>query len=367
LPAVIAASSATITGSNINPNASFGGEGGAASPSGGTTQPGGTGGAAYGAAVYQGDGAFSLSSSQITSKWGARWRRRLDHLQRRYRRWWRRRARRRHLSGGDFAYADTAFAQPLPTGVPNCVNQGTETITDGGHNLEDSGSAGTCGLSTAKNDKLVTSAGLASAPEANGGTAIASTAIGVPTITTTWKSVSTMLASGTVYALTSTVAGDSITCTDTATGAYGAASATSSAVTVTAATSGPKIALTGLKQSHRTWAEKKRKHGPPVGTKFTFTLNAQATVALTFTTKSTGRKPKRKCVAPIKKNKKARHRTSTRTVGSLSVTRPAGKDSVVFSGRVGRRKLTAGKYEVTVTAKSSTGTSHEALSFTIKR
>jgi streptogramin lyase len=55
--------------------------------------------------------------------------------------------------------------------------------------------------------------------------------------------------------------------------------------------------ITGVHQSHSVWREghglatiSKEKHRAPVGTTFSFTLNEQAMVSITFTEKVTGRK-----------------------------------------------------------------------------
>jgi hypothetical protein len=87
-----------------------------------------------------------------------------------------------------------------------------------------------------------------------------------------------------------------------------------------------KPTISGLKQSSTKWIEKKpkaRKH-PSIGTTFSFTLNEQAQVTLTF------------------------------RAGTLTVTKAAGADRIAFSGKLTNgHKLKVGSYSVTVTAKAN--------------
>jgi hypothetical protein len=127
--------------------------------------------------------------------------------------------------------------------------------------------------------------------------------------------------------------------------------------------------LTAVGQSHKKWAEKKRrrKHKVPIGTSFRFTLNETATVKLTFTTKVKGRKVKHKCVRPTKRNSHAPKCTSAVTAGTLTVGGQSGANAVAFRGKVGRHKLRPGRYTVTITATAGTSTSSKSLTFTIVR
>jgi hypothetical protein len=132
--------------------------------------------------------------------------------------------------------------------------------------------------------------------------------------------------------------------------------------------------LSEIAESHRVWREgrklarisrRTRKH--PVGTTFSFRLNEQATVSLSFTTRVSGRKFGHKCVAAHKTNAKRRRFACTKTAGILTFSGHAGKNSVVFQGRLASgRKLKPGRYTLIIEASNSAGRSAPAgLAFTI--
>jgi hypothetical protein len=121
-----------------------------------------------------------------------------------------------------------------------------------------------------------------------------------------------------------------------------------------------------LAQSHRRWrvgsrlASTSRKPRAPIGTTFSFTLDQDAGVTLTFS--------QRRCVAPI--NAKRRRPMCTRTVarGSMSFAGHAGANRISFQGRISRtRKLRPGVYALTIVATNTAGqrSRPEALWFTI--
>jgi CSLREA domain-containing protein len=135
--------------------------------------------------------------------------------------------------------------------------------------------------------------------------------------------------------------------------------------------------LTGVGESNRRWrvgarlasfARKAKR--PPVGTRFSFTLNEAATVSFSFTQRVAGRKVRGKCVAQTTKNrhKPACKRTVVR--GTLSFPAHVGTNRANFQGRISStRKLKPGTYTVLITAKNSAGqrSSSARLSFTIVR
>jgi len=137
--------------------------------------------------------------------------------------------------------------------------------------------------------------------------------------------------------------------------------------------------LTDVSQSHRSWREggalarissthKPTKHKPPIGTTYSFTLNAKATVTLTFARRVAGRMVAGKCVAPNHKNAKRRKCKRAVRAGELSFTAGAAIDRVRFQGRISRRhRLPLGSYLLTVLARNSAGSSRKTLSFTIVR
>jgi len=130
--------------------------------------------------------------------------------------------------------------------------------------------------------------------------------------------------------------------------------------------------LASISSKHKGASKKGRKHHkrkPPMGTTFSFTLNEQAGVTLTFTHSVRGRKVGHTCVAQTRRNRKRRTCVRTVTLGHLSFTGQAGANKVRFEGRLSaHQKLKPGAYTVTIQALNSTGPSAPAaLHFTIVR
>ncbi|MCW3017137.1 MAG: putative S-layer domain protein, partial [Solirubrobacterales bacterium] len=112
-----------------------------------------------------------------------------------------------------------------------------------------------------------------------------------------------------------------------------------------------------------------KKKTTPASTTIRFTLSAAATATLAFEQRTTGRRSGTRCVQATRKL--ASHAKCTRYVRRLSITRKrskAGAASVVFTGRVGTKKLAVGSYRVVVTAKNASGTSKSVTAaFTVVR
>jgi CSLREA domain-containing protein len=108
----------------------------------------------------------------------------------------------------------------------------------------------------------------------------------------------------------------------------------------------------------------------PVGTTFSFTLNAAASVSFSFTQRVGGRKVKGKCVAQTKKNRHKHACKRTVTRGAVSLVAHAGTNKAIFQGRISHAlKLKPGAYVVVITAKNSAGqrSAPARLSFTVVR
>jgi streptogramin lyase len=185
-----------------------------------------------------------------------------------------------------------------------------------------------------------------------------------------------------VYTPTMANVGYQLSCAATLT--YPLLDVTTSAASAPVAVIPPPPTLSAVKQSAAKWREgnksatisakgakrhgrKHRKHKPPVGTTFTFSLNELAAVTVTFTHVASGRELGHKCVAKTRHNRKRRHCPLTVTDGRLSFTGHEGVDHVRFEGRVSARaKLKPGPYMVTIAAANSTGPSApSSLGFTI--
>ncbi|MDQ6811461.1 MAG: hypothetical protein M3Z95_06145 [Actinomycetota bacterium] len=136
----------------------------------------------------------------------------------------------------------------------------------------------------------------------------------------------------------------------------------------------PPPIVSNVSQSHRIWRAGSRRvsfarrHRPPVGTRFSFTLNEQATVSFAFTQQVGGRRVKGRCVSKTKKNRHKRACKRTVTKGRLSFTGHSGANKVSFQGRISAsQKLRLGHYTLVITATNTVGqsSSPQRLSFTI--
>jgi hypothetical protein len=104
-------------------------------------------------------------------------------------------------------------------------------------------------------------------------------------------------------------------------------------------------------------ARKKRK--VKRGTTIKYTLSEAATVSLRIDRRLKGRRikrgKKRVCVKPTRKNRKKRRCTRLKKAGTLTRRSVAGKNSVKFTGRIGRKALKRGSYQLTITATDAAG------------
>jgi hypothetical protein len=104
---------------------------------------------------------------------------------------------------------------------------------------------------------------------------------------------------------------------------------------------------------------------PPVGTTISFRLSEAARAALTFSQPRTGRRVRGRCRPPTPTNRRNPRCTIPNVRGSLSVAAHAGTNRVRFQGRLSRsRRLTPGRYTLTITATDSAGNRSGARSTT---
>ncbi|MGH2891286.1 MAG: hypothetical protein ACRDNJ_16850, partial [Solirubrobacteraceae bacterium] len=130
---------------------------------------------------------------------------------------------------------------------------------------------------------------------------------------------------------------------------------------------GPRLAAIARHGRHHVSARRRR---PPLGTVFSFTLDQQATVSLTFTQRQTGRRVKGRCVAQTHRDRHARACTRTLRRGTLTLRGHPGADRLSFQGRLSRaRRLAPGRYAVQFTATNAAHqrSASKRLSFTIVR
>lgn len=162
---------------------------------------------------------------------------------------------------------------------------------------------------------------------------------------------------------------------------YSVVASTHTTPTPPGTTTTPTLALlapviSAARETHKTWREgtalahisAHRKKKPPVGTTFSFSLNEPASVALSFSRATGGRKAHGRCVAATAKNRHASRCTRTVAEGTLTLTGHQGTNKIGFAGRVSKtKKLKRGRHAVTIAATNAQHqrSAPQSLTFTI--
>jgi hypothetical protein len=104
-------------------------------------------------------------------------------------------------------------------------------------------------------------------------------------------------------------------------------------------------------------------------TTFVLTTSGAGIVKIAISKPTTGRRQSGTCKPLTKKNAKEKKCTFDQAVTTLTQTHTAGRVSMLFNGKVGKKKLAAGKYKATITVTSPTGSVSApfVLTFRIKR
>ena len=98
----------------------------------------------------------------------------------------------------------------------------------------------------------------------------------------------------------------------------------------------------------------------PRGTTFTFSASEPGELSIVIAKPAAGRKVGRRCVAPTRANRRRRRCTRYVTRGTLRRSASAGANRVAFTGRIGRRRLTPGRYRAAATVKDAAGNTSKA-------
>ncbi len=117
-------------------------------------------------------------------------------------------------------------------------------------------------------------------------------------------------------------------------------------------------------------AKKSKKKRAPIGTTLKFTLSSAAKVKIVISELTTGRRSGKKCVRATHALRHHARCTRAVTKGTLIRTHAIrGANAVPFSGRIGKRALQPGRYEVTLSATDSSRRASNVvhLSFKIVR
>ena len=91
------------------------------------------------------------------------------------------------------------------------------------------------------------------------------------------------------------------------------------------------------------------------GTTFRYTLSEPARVLVTIARAAPGRRVRGRCVKPTRSNRTARRCTRFRVVGRFAIASAAGAGRHRFSGRIGSKRLSAGRHRATLVATDAAG------------
>lgn len=183
-----------------------------------------------------------------------------------------------------------------------------------------------------------------------------------PVASTTWSFGDGQKGSDETLSHTYASAG-AYTVTVTSADTLGNSTSESRTITIVAApttTSAPT--LTAVSETHKKWREsskprtatgRQKQKPPPVGTSFSFTVDQATGVTFAFSRASSGRKIKGKCRPATRDNHKHPACHSIRLEGTLTDAVGAGRHTISFRGRIGKRKLPLGAYTLRLTATNS--------------
>jgi hypothetical protein len=111
--------------------------------------------------------------------------------------------------------------------------------------------------------------------------------------------------------------------------------------------SGLKVSPSRFRVGAKATAVVASKKKTPKGTKIRFRLSEAATVMLRIERPTAGRRKGKQCVA---RRRRGKHCTIYTLRGALKRSAKAGSNTVTFSGRIGKKKLSPGSYRITATA-----------------
>jgi hypothetical protein len=105
---------------------------------------------------------------------------------------------------------------------------------------------------------------------------------------------------------------------------------------------------------------------PPKGTTLRYSLSEASTARFTVRRRAAGRRVGRRCVKPTRANR-SRHRCVRYIrIAAFAVASAAGSNQHRFSGRIGKRSLTPGRYRATIAATDTAGNRSAPRSFAFR-
>src|SRR4051812_10813130 len=104
----------------------------------------------------------------------------------------------------------------------------------------------------------------------------------------------------------------------------------------------------------------------PRGTTIRYRLSEAAKVTIAFARNAPGRRSGRRCVAPVRKLRRAKR--CTRSIGEGRLVRASGPGavSIAFSGRIGKRALAVGRHRMTLVATDPAGNASKRATLSLR-
>ena len=136
----------------------------------------------------------------------------------------------------------------------------------------------------------------------------------------------------------------------------------------------PKPVVSGLKMTNKRFALAKKRTAVSArakrGTAFVFALSEPAQTTITISRAVAGRRSGKRCVKPRRSLRKRKRCTRLVKVGTLKRSKTkAGKNTIAFTGRLGKKALARGRYRASVVATDVANQRSAArqVSFTVVR
>lgn len=94
-------------------------------------------------------------------------------------------------------------------------------------------------------------------------------------------------------------------------------------------------------------------------------VSERATLRVKVERRGSGRKVGKRCVAPSRKNRRKRHCTRYTALGTVTRSSAGGATKLTIPTRIGKHRLTPGKYRLTITAVDTAGNVSKASTVTL--
>jgi hypothetical protein len=102
---------------------------------------------------------------------------------------------------------------------------------------------------------------------------------------------------------------------------------------------------------------------------FRITLSEAARFTITVSQRAAGRRQGKRCVKPTSKFRKAKSCVRLKRIGAFTAMGIAGANTILFTNKVGNKKLKPGAYQAVLVARDAAGNPSAAktVKFTVKK